>query len=275
MSRNQVDEAITYTFSLKDGQHVSFDDIPAGTGYTVSEDNAGETASNYVVTINGTAVPGVDGVYSTEGTMTKGDEDEAAYINSYRTPAQLTIEKIVKSGIEEELNNGLYSFEIKFTMEAEREVEEQIQIGTDGNDQPIYETLTTIETYDAPYDLADIEWPSNAAAHDFTLTEEGTGTYTFTLGAGEALQFDNLPIGVSYAVEETDDGGAKSTTDSGNTEGEIYGDSSGLEGITVSFTNNFERDPGTLTVTKDVQDPDNRENVECGIQNSRSGSLRS
>ena len=227
-----------FDITLRNGEYAFFTDIPEGVTYTVVETDSG-SADNVSYTY-------VDD----KKVISDGDRDEVTVTNTYDTPSQLIISKIVPPAAYSALKGDeRFGFSIKFFKEELVEVEP----ADEGQGEPGYELQTV------PYKLKSFEMPklSGGADSDFAGAGED-GSYTFTLAAGETLVFDNLPVGVKYEVEETDDEGARASMLKVNdvvqpdlvATGTIS--DNGEETDTVVYYNWFNLDTGKLTLKKVV-----------------------
>jgi hypothetical protein len=106
--------------------------------------------------------------------------------------------------------------------------------------------------------------PSDTAAgavdFPFTITcDDGTGTRTFTLGIGETEEFNRVPAGTLCTVDENPPAGWQ---DPPNQSAVVQ------TNVTHELTFTNERNPGTLTITKDApadaQDVEFDFAVDCG-----------
>ncbi|MCD7818580.1 MAG: DUF5979 domain-containing protein [Lachnospiraceae bacterium] len=99
----------TYTFKLKDGESVTFSDIPEGLSYTVTEDaESGYTTTAKVTSGSGTV--GQDEITVTGSIAEEGDV--VAYTNDYSASAELTIQatKQLDNGLTASLPENTFSF---------------------------------------------------------------------------------------------------------------------------------------------------------------------
>ncbi len=217
-----------YEITLKVNEHALFTNIPEGVSYTVVETDPGRADSWDVTYVDD------------KNTITDGDQNNVVVTNTYETPSKLTISKIVPTaGYSALKGDEEFGFTIKFfAFETRIEMDEE--------DEPQEPELV-------PYKLKNHEKPAG-------LTEKTgkTGVYTFTLKAGESLEFDDLPVGVMYEVEETDRQSARESALTVNSvgqagliaEGKITSDAEAADSIV--YYNHFNIDTGKLTLKKEV-----------------------
>jgi LPXTG-motif cell wall-anchored protein len=183
-SETVTDNNGVFDITLKNGEYAVFTDIPEGVAYTVVETDSGSADS-------------ISYTYVDDKEMiSDGDQNEVIVTNTYETPSQLIISKIVPQAAYSALKGDeRFGFSISF-------FKEELFEPTEGAGDP---ELTRV-----PYELKNFEMPAllGGADPDF---DGADGNYTFTLAAGESLVFNNLPVGVKYEVEETDDEGARTS----------------------------------------------------------------
>lgn len=212
-----------FDITLGAGESALFTNIPEGVTYTVNETDAGSADS-------------VSYSYSDSAkVIADKDQDTVTVTNTYDTPSVLTISKVVPSTGYDASPDGRFGFSVRFYNIVEGE----------GDEPPT----------EQDYTLKSFEMPTAPAGANFTKVSQG---YTFTLGAGESLTFDNLPVGIHYQVEETSTQGARASAlkvkgddqDDLTATGTIIGSANDL--VTVTYHNSFNRDTGTLKLTKVV-----------------------
>lgn len=234
-----------YIIELAHGENATFNGIPEGTNYTVRE-------------TGGNGADDVRYITSPTGTIGYNENDTVNIINSFLTPAGLTVSKYVDDTNNPGLDAGSFEFMIFFY---------EIQDG-----EPV------------PYVLAEEEQPDGLNQY-YTMEGPAYGYYTFSLTNGKSINWSNLPVGVSFAIVEKDNRGAKSTTAgvSGNALaydlpsdslpafiagdpylvsasvspiviGSIDQDPAGDNPVSIDFKNDFSVTAGTLTLTKALDD---------------------
>ena len=208
------DAQTTNTFTLEDGESVTFTGLPAGTTYTVTE--APYAANGYETAFESTWVE--EGVVQTQATAsgTIIDRDIIAAANTTQSTT-----------VTNTMNVGDLSVTKTVTgtgAETEREFEFTLTLTNEAG-------VTVDNTY---------------TTSEGTLTVEN-GEATFTLKDGETLTIYGIPEGTAYTVTETvpaADGYAMTAT---GESGDIVAEKT----AEAKFENH--RDVGSLTITKEVE----------------------
>ena len=102
----------TYTFSLKDGETIRFDNLPYGTGYTVEQTTKDGSFVTYVSTAYASGGHANSKAYSTNGTLE--EEQTVTFLNTIDYAA-LSVTKIVEPEDGEEIDSDA-AFDIKVTL---------------------------------------------------------------------------------------------------------------------------------------------------------------
>ena len=157
------------TFTLKGGEKKVFQDIPAGTTYTVTEAPCSEDGYETTRTVTGDV--------DNEGCVDAKEDITVRYANT-RYTADLSVTKSVE-GNGEDSPNALTSFDITVKLTAPA-------------DQKLRGSYTSD---DAQHASGTLNEPATA---DGAVWEE-----TFTLSNGGSVEFEGLPAGTKYEVSET------------------------------------------------------------------------
>ena len=153
------------TLNITDGHTLTMHDLPAGLAYDVTEDAPG----GFTATIDGG-----------KGQIKENTDNSVTITNAYNTSG-LTVRNVLGEG-----GSAYRAFGIRVTLSGD---------GYAGYLNGAYTaSLSRSST-----------GPRPRAADDITSVTFRNGAATFSLYGGEALTIAGLPLGVSYAVEETDD----------------------------------------------------------------------
>ena len=213
---------LTQTFTLKHGEQIDFTDLPAGTTYTVSEDDY--TAEGYVTNVTGTQ----------SGSIAADAPATVAYANE-RNTGNLTVTKVV-TGSGSDSPNANTSFAITVTL-----------------------TAPTGMDLVGSYTSDDEEAPSGNINEAVPQPNEENGEqaranwkHTFTLKAGEAVTFTGLPEDTDYTVEEEDISIVNGFEEPAytNASGTIAACEEAEAGIIATVTNTILA--GDITISKEV-----------------------
>ena len=204
----------TNTFTLTDGESVTFADLPAGTAYTVTE--APYAANGYETAFESTWVE--EGVVQTQATAsgTIIDRDIIAAANAAQSATVTNTMNVGELSVSKAVTGTGAEADREFTF-----------------------TLTLANAEGVKVD-------NTYKTSEGTITVEN-GEATFTLKDGETLTIYGIPEGTDYTVAEdvpAADGYAMTST------GEI-GKISASTPAEAEFVNH--RDVGSLTVTKEVE----------------------
>ena len=203
------------TFTLKHNESKVFEDIPAGTVYTVEEDPYGadgyEAPTNDILGDRGTA-----GVVDAE--------EEITYtVTNTRYTADLTVEKKVENNSASGLGpNEQDAFAITVKLTAPE-------------GEKLRGSYTSSDAQNASGDFSEIAGRLGA-----------TWEKTFNLAANETIAFTGLPTGTKYEVTEASYNGYDQTIENGN--GTLNSDADTTANVTATVTNKL--DVGDLTVSK-------------------------
>lgn len=166
------------TFQLKNGESKTFERLPKGTQYTVTE----ASNSNYIVKDASDNVLS-DGTQS--GTIDAQEESKAAFTNVYNPPAvsraDVTLAKKTE-GSTDGAGDDLYTFRAVFS-------------GLDKNLQYSIEVQGANGTALSQSDLKD-------RAPELISTADGNGSATIKLKSGEKAVVKGLPVGAVYQFIE-------------------------------------------------------------------------
>lgn len=205
----------TGTFTLKNGETATFEDIPRGAVVVITEANNSNYTTSYTVSGAGvgdtTTVSGRAATFTTENAAEA--EAEVTFTNT-RGTGSLDVKKLVAGDAEAiaAMSGTAYTFTLKRGTTAIGEETFAIANGKDGRD-----------------------------------SDETGADGTFTLYAGEIAKFTNLPAG-SYTVTESSVTPTNGIGWAKSGDGAVTVSSGGT--ITKTVTNTFTYKTGTLTVKK-------------------------
>ena len=203
------------TFTLKHNESKVFENIPAGTVYTVKEDPYG--ADGYEVPTND-----ILGDLGTTGVVDANDEITYTVTNT-RYTADLTVEKKVENNSASGLGpNEQDAFAITVKLTAPE-------------GEKLRGSYTSSDAQNASGDFSEIAGRLGA-----------TWEKTFNLAANETIAFTGLPTGTKYEVTEASYNGYDQTIENGK--GTLNSDADATANVTATVTNKL--DVGDLTVSK-------------------------
>ncbi len=174
------------TFSLKDGESVTFESLPEGTRYTVKEADDGGFAASYSIAANGSEVASGSSNETEEQSIIEG-ESVVSYANT-KQGGSLTLSKQV-AGNDADPSES-FSFEVKLTDESGNPLQGQFAYGMFQGQDP--------SNWDA--------WSLGTAIAD----ENGALSLEsgeVTLASGQSMAICGLPVGSSYHVQESESDG--------------------------------------------------------------------
>ena len=218
--RLTVAKGVSANITLKGGQTVSIAGLPLGTSYTVTEyvTNAGveSAAVRGVVNENGYALTTANAL---TGTIDRADGAYRASFTNERKVGDLTVTKVV-AGNGAGAPNALTAFDVTVTLTPPAGV-------------------TLVGAVD-----------STALPAGGTVDANGVWSRTFTLAAGQSVDFAGLPEGTTYEVTEADYAANGYATTYEHKSGTIEALETAAAGITATVTNTM--NVGELSVTKTV-----------------------
>ncbi len=268
----------TETFTLKDGESKTFEDMIAGTTYTVTEKPAAgystekneytgtiakDTESKVTftnkkdpdlgsLTVTKSVIDhdGTDIEDATEFNFTVEFSDGETETFTLKDGESKTFGEIIAGTtytVTEEAAEGYTTEENTYTGTIEKDTESKVEF-TNKKD-PELGSLTVTKNV-VNYEGADIE---DATEFSFTVVFSSGKVESFTLKEGESKTFEGLLAGTTYSVTEKSHQGYKA--ERGTLTGTIEKDTEAK----AEFVNRKNQELGSLTVTKSVVDSEGRD----------------